>query len=125
MNSFQILDSNNNPISIQDLDKEVCELTGNEIDPKWYCPLGNRKDHDSEIKFLRVSNWFDTIGWMIAEGKSFQDILDYYSECMKDFIGKPDENGNILTLEIIYPYHTKVINHWVSKGYKPKSIKND
>lgn len=124
MKSFQILDKENNPISINELDKEVCELTDNEQDKKWYCPLGNKKDHKSKIDFIRkCSNWYDTIGWMIAsENKSFQDILDYYIEIMKEFIGKKDEDGTIITLEVIYPYHTKVLNTWINKGYKAKQI---
>lgn len=94
MNAFQILDKDNNPISIGQLDKEVCELTGNEIDPKHYCSLGNRKDYPEGFKgdmeyHGKTSNWYDTIGWMIAyEGKSLQDIIDYYTDIMKEFIGQ-------------------------------------
>ena len=126
MNAFQILDKDNNPISINTLDLEVCNITGNEQDSKWYCPLGNRKDYDSERKFLRyANNWYDTIGWMIAaNNKSFQDILDYYADTMKEFIGQPDEDGSIITLEVIYPYHTKLLNSWIEKGYQPKQIIN-
>ena len=42
MNAFQILDKNNLPISINTLDKEVCELVGNEVDEKYYCRLGKK-----------------------------------------------------------------------------------
>lgn len=123
MNSFQILDNQGNAIDINQLDKEVCELMGVEQHKKWYCTLGKREDHPSRWEFLlRTSNWYDTIGWMIAEGKSFEDILAYYADVMKDFIGKEDETGNILTLETIYPYHTLVLNTWISKGYKAKQI---
>lgn len=124
MNAFQILDQDNNPISMGKLDRQVCELTGNEVDTKHYCKLGNIKDHDSEMKFVfNTSNWYDTIGWMIAsENKSFQDILDYYAGIMKDYIGKVDENGVTLTLEIIYPYHTLLLNTWINKGYKAKQV---
>lgn len=124
MNAFQILDKNNNPIPINLLDKEVCELTGNEIDSKSYCPLGNIKDHESRIKFIfNTSNWYDTIGWMIAsDNKSFEDILAYYADVMKEFIGELDENGTIITLELIYPYHTLLLNTWINKGYKAKQI---
>lgn len=123
MNAFMILDKNNNPIPIKELDREVCELVGNEIDPKYYCTLGKREDFKSEWEYITCSNWYDTIGWMIAKGKNFQEILDYYAEGMKDFIGKTDENGETITLEYIYPYHTKVLNTWIKKGYQPKQIK--
>jgi len=124
MNAFQILDNQGNPVSIGQLDREVCELTGNEIDPKYYCKLGNIKDHESEMKFVfNTSNWYDTIGWMIAsENKSLQDILDYYADIMKEYIGKIDEDGTVITLELIYPYHTLVLNTWINKGYIAKQI---
>jgi len=126
MNAFQILDKDNNPISIGELDRQVCELTGNEIDKKHYCRLGNIKDHKSEMKYVfNTSNWYDTIGWMIAsENKSFQDILDYYADVMKEYIGKVNEDGTIITLEYIYPYHTLVLNTWINKGYKAKQVIN-
>jgi hypothetical protein len=124
MNAFQILDNNNNPISINQLDKEVCEMVGNEIHSKNYCLLGKREDYKSNWDYISsCSNWYDTIGWLIADtGKSLQDILVYYADIMKDFIGEVDENGNIITLEVIYPYHTKVLNTWVKKGYQAKQI---
>lgn len=124
MNAFQILDNQGNPVTIGQLDREVCELTGNEVDAKHYCPLGNIKDHESRMKFVfNTSNWYDTIGWMIAsENKSFQDILNYYADVMKEFIGKIDEDGNVITLEVIYPYHTLVLNTWINKGYVAKQI---
>jgi hypothetical protein len=127
MNAFQILDKENNPISIGTLDKEVCDLMGVEPDKKWYCTLGRREDHKTEWDYLtKTSNWYDTIGWMIAsENKSFQDILDYYAEPMQKFIGEKDETGTVITLEYIYPYHTKVLNSWINKGYIAKQIIKD
>lgn len=60
---------------------------------------------------------------MIAsEGKSLQDILDYYTDIMKEYIGQKDENGVTITLEYIYPYHTKLLNSWINKGYMAKQI---
>lgn len=124
MNAFQIIDKDNNPIPINVLDKEVCEIVGVEPDPKWYCKLSKREDYNSTWDYLtNTSNWYDTIGWMIAdEDKSFQDILDYYADIMKEFIGQEDEDGTIITLEVIYPYHTKVLYSWINKGYQAKQI---
>ena len=128
MSAFQILDKNNNPISIKNLDEEVCKIVGNEIDEKEYCRLGKRSDYPNTNRgemdyLLRTSNWYDTIGWMIAkENKSFQDIIDYYKETMKAFLGKTDENGEIITIERIYPYEIKVLNTWIEKGYTAKQI---
>ncbi len=126
MNGFQILDKENNPIGINALDKEVCDMVGNEVDKKQYCRLGRREDFEKELDYVfKTSNWYDTIGWMIAsENKSFQDIIDYYTEIMKEFIGKKDDDGSIITIETIYPYHMKVLNTWIEKGYKTKQIIN-
>jgi len=123
MNAFQILDKNNNAIPINKLDEEVCKIVGNEKDSKWYCTLGRREDHESNWAFIsKTTNWYDSIGWMIAEGKSFQNILAYYAESMKEFIGEIDEDGTVITLEVIYPYHTKVLNSWINKGYTAKQV---
>jgi hypothetical protein len=124
MNAFQILDNQGNPLTMEQIDMEVCELTGNEVDPKHYCKLGNIKDFKSRREFaFNTYNWYDTIGWMIAaDNKSFQDILDYYADSMKEFIGQKTEDGIEITLEYIYPYHTKVLNSWISKGYQAKQV---
>jgi hypothetical protein len=41
---------------------------------------------------------------------------------MKDFIGQTDEDGSVITLEVIYPYHTKLLNYWINAGYTAKQI---
>ena len=126
MNAFQILDNQGKPIPINTLDKEVCEIIGNEVDPKYYCDLGRRSDYpegmQGEIEYLRRTiNWYDSIGWLIAsEGLSFEGILQHYADGMKEFIGKVDEDGTVITLERIYPYHCMVLNTFINKGYTAK-----
>lgn len=67
---------------------------------------------------------YDTIGWMISEGKSFQGILNYYrDEVFNDFIGAVDEDGTKITLEYIIPKKTLLLKTWIEKGYQPKQIK--
>jgi len=128
MNAFQILDREGNPISMGDLDREVCLLTGNEPDKKWYCRLGNEKDYPQTQKghieyIFGTTNWYDSIGWMIAfENKSFEDIIQHYTDLMQKFIGEIDEDGEIITIEKIYPYHMAVLVSWIEKGYKAKQI---
>ena len=128
MNKFQILNKNGEPIAINALDAEVCEIIGNDIHPKHYCVLGKRRDFPKgtrgEFEFLsQTSNWHDTFGWMIAEeNKSFQDMIEYYTDAMKDFLGEPDANGVPMTIEMIYPYHMKVLKTWIAKDYTPKQI---
>lgn len=121
---FEIHDKDGKAININDLDREVCEIVGNEYDNKHYCLLGRREDHDSDFHFFsRTYNWFDTIGWMIAsEGKTFEQIIEYYTEPMKEFLGQVAEDGTIVTIDYIYPYHMKLLRTWIAKGYQPKSV---
>lgn len=127
MNAFKILDKEGVAIPINKLDEEVCNLFEIKVQPKTYCKLGKKEEFKDELEYLfRAQNWFDTIGWMIAsENKSFQDILDYYADIMKDFIGVVDDDGNTITLETIYPYQTKLLNHWIEKGYIAVQVKEN
>ena len=102
----------------------MCEIVGVEFDKKEYCRLGREEQFKSHIDFLfGTSNWYDTIGWLIAsENKSFEEILDYYREPMEKYIGQDDGKGGLMTFESIYPFHTKVIYSWMEKGYVPKQI---
>jgi len=128
MSAFKILDKDDKPIPINKLDDEVASLWGFKAeDAKEYAKELSReefsKDYKGCFEYASQSNWYDTIGWMIAsEGKSFQDILNYYSEVMKDFIGQKDEDGNIITLETIYPKRVLILNTWINKGYQPKQV---
>lgn len=127
MAAFQILDKENNAIGILELDKEVCELWGVPVHPKRYAMENPREYYPEGIKgefdFYSQSNWYDTIGWMIAsENKSFEDIIEYYRETFKKFIGKKDEEGNLITLEYIIPKRMLLLNTWIGKGYQPKQI---
>lgn len=126
MNGFQILNKEGIAIHINKIDEEICELLNKPVDKNSYCMLGNREDYKSDWEYLtRCTNWFDSIGWMIAhDGKSFEQILEHYSEVMKEFIGQKDENGIAITLEDIYPYHCKVLNTFISKGYKAVQVAN-
>ena len=127
MSAFQILDASGEAISMGALDREVCELWEVPVDPKYYAKPYPREHYPvgwkGEWDYSGQPNWYDTIGWMIAsENKSFQDILDYYADVMKEFIGRQDENGVTITLEYIYPKQTLLLNTWINKGYQPKQI---
>ena len=128
MNAFKILDNKGNAISINKLDKEVCEMMGAEVDNKHYCRLGKREEFDESIKgeldyLFHSPNWYDTIGWLIAsEGLSFEGIIDYLKKDMKHFLGTKDEDGSIITIEDIYPHYMQVLNTWIEKGYKAVQI---
>lgn len=121
---FKILDADGKAISIADLDKEVSEITGNPQEARRYTDLTIRKPDETNWQYIsRSANWYDTIGWMIAsENKSFEDIIEYYTEPMRKYLGKPYEDGTICTIESIYPGHMAVLNTWISKGYKPVRV---
>lgn len=126
--AFQILDKNNNPIAINQLDEEICKLLNIDITPKKYAVFRSRDEFSDDlrgqIEYDTQTNWYDSLGWMIATGKNFQDIIEEYNNVFKDFLNKKDENGNVLTLEVIIPGKMKVLNYWINSGYTPKSIKN-
>lgn len=129
MNAFQILDSKGQAIPINILDQEVCELQGKTPDPKWYCGFKNPKDYpngENDAKYIldeMTSNWYDTLGWMIADkGYSFEDLINYYKDLMKEYLGQELEDGTVVTIEYIYPERMKLLNHWIKKGYKAKQI---
>ena len=124
MNAFQIWNKENISIPINKLDEEICELLEIPVDKKHYCMLGKREEYKSDFDyFSHCPNWFDVLGWLISEGKTFEDIIEYYKEVFKDFIGEKDETGQVLTLEIIIPYKMKVLKYWIEQGYQPKQIK--
>jgi len=124
---FQIRDTKGEAIAINTLDKEIAVLWGVECRPKRYAVRNNRDFYPEGIKgdfdFASQSNWFDTIGYMIhAEGKSIQDLIDYYTDVMKEYLGKTDEDGSIITIEIIYPKIMLLLNTWLNKGYTSHQV---
>lgn len=127
MSAFQILNKDGIAIPINELDKEICELWGVPIHPKRYAmenpreyyPEGNKGNYD----YVSQANWFDTIGYMIAsENKTFEDIIEYYRDVFKEFIGLKDENGELITLETIIPKRMLLLTTWITKGYQPKQV---
>lgn len=137
MNAFQILDGDNKAISINLLDKEAAEFWGKEVHPKQYAnPAKPREANENEIDFLRRSmlgNWFDIIGYQIAnplvEWTSGWNnvkctlmsiaLVDLY----KHF---EDMDKTLVHIHAAWEYNKpyfELIDHWESKGYQPKQIK--
>lgn len=136
MKGLKVLDKDGNALGINRVDREICELFGNEVDAKWYSVMVNKKEYIEKYieekkiedptreKFstgyavATLPNWFDTIGYMCSNGgKTLDDVVEYYKETMKDYLGKPLDTGEIITLEMIYPGHLKVINYFKEQGY--------
>ncbi|MCP4255538.1 MAG: hypothetical protein GY775_19460 [Candidatus Scalindua sp.] len=129
MKSFQILDKSEKPVAINTLDAEVCKLQGKTPNAKHYCGFENPNDYEKGVDdYAYVSteltgNWFDTIGWLIAsENKSLHDIIDYYKDIMKEFLGMLDKEGNRITIEMIYPNKIKLLKNWINKGYVARQV---
>lgn len=127
MNGFQILNKDKVAIPINVLDAEVAEMWNfKPQNSKEYAMPKSRSEFEEgsigEFEYYSQSNWFDTIGFQISAGMSFQDIIDDLTETFKDFIGKTDEDGTVLTLENIVPEKMIVLKTWIEKGYIPMSI---
>lgn len=147
MNAFQILDKENDPISLTQLDKEAAEFWNKTVDPKWYA---NPSPEGTDV-FKQCSNWFDVIGYTIANkgnytsgwhnvvndliaealGQKFIDFENKDTVKVAEFeksgettISLPNsvETSIYFCLEYYKPY-IQLINHWMSKGYQPKQIK--
>ena len=117
---FQIKNSEGNTFTINNLDKEVCNLWGHPVDKKAYCvPLG-RDEFDSStkgyIEYLRQSNWYDSVGYMIHSEKcsSWDQVINSFKVLYKDILEEYK-----MSLEVLIPHEMKLINHWNDKGYTP------
>lgn len=139
---FQILDKEGKAIPINLLDKEVCELWGDEIDPKYYCKPytqeeilqqvkedpKNKDKNEEQLKclarwrYVSQSNWYDQIGWVIHQYKftTWEQIYEYFKSYWKDFL----EEHPQLTFEECDPKKVELINYWKEKGYTPKPVEN-
>lgn len=122
MNSFQILDSNNVPIPINDLDEQVAAFWNVPLHKKWYA-----------AKSLHHQNWFDSIGFAISQQGNFtsgwnnvkitmlRDSLDFG---VFDILMNKKSDVSIKAIVENYKDYFDLIDHWESIGYQPKQIKS-
>lgn len=128
--SFQILDKDNNPISINELDRQAAEFWNKEVKKECYAfPQIKPKKFESYKEafsfWSSVTNWYDNIGWYIHEGyTNWKDLYNKLLEPYKEGL----ENGDYTIEEILnYPGiggYLNLIKYWESKGYTPKQIKD-
>jgi len=121
MNAFQILDKENNPISINELDQQAAEFWNVEIHPKWYAS-------PSETS----GNWYDNIGWYIANQghctsgwnnvKVSMITSSMESAANRILKGEQTDASIQVIMEWYKPYYD-LIDHWEALGYQPKQIK--
>lgn len=160
MNKFQILDKDANALTMAELDKEAAEFWGKEIDPKHYANPFPKKVADENASLsekMRVKyenamndtfNWFDVIGWNIANQGNYtygwQNVVhtmvtQSLGECLvrlnkdepiklAEFVGDTEmhlgsnwEEELYATLTYYKPF-IDLINHWMAKGYMPVKV---
>ena len=160
MNKFQILDKDGKALTMAELDKEAAEFWNKKVHPKYYANPFPDKVADEGASFsekIRIesknalnnaSNWFDVIGWNIAnQGKytfSWQNVAhtmlaENLGECLinlyegeqikiAEFVGGEElhladswEIKLFHTLNYYKPF-VDLINHWSAKGYIPVKV---
>lgn len=160
MNSFQILNTNGQALTMKELDKEAAEFWGKEVNPKYYAnPFPNKVADEgaslsekiriqSENARNNVSNWFDIIGWNIANQGNYTSgwqnvvhtmVTENLGECLvslrkdepiklAEFVGDTEIHlGDSWEIKLYsalnyYKPFVDLINHWMAKGYTPVKI---
>lgn len=143
-----------------ELDKEAAEFWGKETDPKHYAnPFPDKKasegasfaekiriEHENALN--NASNWFDIIGWNIANQGNYTSgwqnvvhtmVTETLSECLvslhkdepielAEFVGDTEihladswETKLYATLNYFKPF-IDLINHWMAMGYTPVKV---
>jgi hypothetical protein len=128
MNGFQILDENKQPISMNEIDKMVCDFWGVELDEKSYA---------SPSKEYIGSNWFDIVGWSISQNDCEEGwdsvINEMCVNCIGSSVLEMNKNLEIIgflneqkylksikdSLLFFTPY-VKLILLFKEKGFQPK-----
>lgn len=160
MNAFKILDKNGKALTMGKLDKEAAEFWGKEVHPKHYAnpfpdkiadegaSLAERIKIERDNALHDASNWFDVIGWNIAnQGKytfSWRNVAhtmlaENLGECLinlyedeqikiAEFVGGKElhlaDNWEIKLFHALnyYKPFVDLINYWAAKGYTPVQI---
>ena len=160
MNAFKILDKNGKALTMGELDKEAAEFWGKEVHPKHYAnPFPNKVASENATISEKIkiehenarnngSNWFDIIGWNIANQGNcttgWQNVVhtmvvQSLGDCLvslrrdkpielAEFVGDTEihlgnswEEELYSTLSYYKPF-VDLINHWMAKGYIPVKV---
>ena len=160
MNAFKILDKNGKALTMGKLDKEAAEFWGKEVHPKHYAnpfpdkvadegaSFTERMKIENENALNNVSNWFDIIGWNVANQGNYttgwQNVVHTMlaknlGECLvrlnkdepielAEFVGDKEIHlGDSWEIKLFhalnyYKPFVDLINHWSAKGYVPVKI---
>lgn len=158
---FQILNSNGEPISMHELDREAAAFWGKEVRIKYYAtPTIYKGDDEFKRAMADTSgNWFDVIGHAIhyqlhecsgwanivatmmatSIGMKFIDTSEGYKDRpvdVKYLTATTTDNVNyrinfpeellmpLYGTMLFYKPYIELINHWQSKGYTPKQVRD-
>lgn len=135
--SFQILNTNNEALTMSELDAEAAQLWGKEVHPKQYAYPAHPRLIDSfeaeiEEATLASANWFDVIGWRI-HSPICAHSYDAWEDVRKNMILSLIEDDLKDEQTLLKSYNSAIkylrpffnlIELWQSKGYKPKRIKD-
>ena len=107
---FQISNTEGNPLSMGELDKEAAEFFGVSYDEKQYAKPNPR-----------VMDWYNLIGYTIAyspyKGRlSWDDVVGHILRTVAFATDSFDELHNCI---IAYKPHIELCYHWKTKGYTP------
>lgn len=152
MAGFQIRTKEGEALSISELDKEAAAFWGKEVHHKRYADPGEEPDpSDIRACMNRANNWFDAIGWYIAESKeiAYPENMSWYQimhamvgnsllRCLWDYetldytkevmMGAPKDGdrapvlNSILCVANYYDPYFALIKHWADKGYTPHRV---
>lgn len=138
---FQILNKNNDPIKMNDLDAEAAKLWGHEVDKSSYAVPKEQGDYADTTKgrmaYLRQSNWFDVVGHMIHSPTTKTPYYKGWKEVKKNLLlmhmesSMLKEDGSVedgMHIKDMFEYvaedylkpYLDLIDHWADKGYTPR-----
>lgn len=159
MKKFQITDANNTPIAIAKLDAEAAAFWNKPVDEKYYAypfteevapenaTMKERIQIEMHNAQLSQLNWFEIIGWNIAnQGDYTSGWNNVIHTMMAESLGTAilgreykvpefedtDHNEKLHlpvnveeriynTLQYFKPF-VELIRHWESRGYKPVAL---
>lgn len=156
MKKFQILNKEGVALTLSQLDGEAAKFWSKEIHPKNYAnpfpevipkddSMKSRIDAETRNAYNNSSNWFDIIGWSVANQGHYttgwNNVIDTMvteslgHAILNDQFELPEfiQVGNewhlpeqveikvYATLKYFKPF-VDLIKHWESKGYVPVSI---
>ena len=160
MNAFKILDKNGKALTMSKLDKEAAEFWNKKVHPKHYAnpfpdkaadegaSLAEKIRIENENALNNASNWFDVIGWNIANQGNYTTgwqnvahtmLAENLGECLvrfnkdepiklAEFVGDKElhleDSWEIKLFNALnyYKPFVDLINHWSAKGYVPVKI---